>query len=81
MQSNKVKFLPPLPQKYEEAIHNIGNSIYNKLYVSFSKRFWGNKKGWLNFISNNEEAYSTAYVQSNEQKNILIFYITEKDSL
>lgn len=40
LKNKKVEFDPELPDKYLKIIDKIGVGNMNKLYVSFSKRFW-----------------------------------------
>ena len=55
LQRNLVYFNPPLPEPYQEAISSIGSGIVNKLFCSFRKPFWGDKKGWMNFVMKNQQ--------------------------
>jgi monoamine oxidase len=48
-----VDFQPSLPDKYLKIIDKLGIGNMNKLYVSFTNRFWNYKSGWLNFVTKN----------------------------
>jgi len=52
----------------------------NKLYVSFTKKFWGSKLGWLNFVTKDTATnkFPIATVVSSEDKNILCFFLAGK---
>ena len=41
LKAKKVQFLPELPQKYLQIIDKLGVGNMNKLFVSFSRSFWG----------------------------------------
>lgn len=84
LQHNLVKFVPSLPEKYEKLINKIGVGNLNKLFVSFEKPFWGNYKGWINFITTDTEKnkYPVAVViKDGDGKYILDFFIAGKSSL
>jgi len=51
LKAGKVKFIPDLPTGHQNSIKNIGNGYADKLYASFKKPFWGNRTGWLSFVS------------------------------
>lgn len=53
LKAKTVKFVPPLSKKYNELIEKIGIGNLNKLYVSFTERFWGSYGGWVNFVTKN----------------------------
>lgn len=55
LQRNAIHWNPPLPEAYQRSINSIGFGSFNKLFVSFKKPFWGNKKGWLNFVLKGEK--------------------------
>ena len=46
-----VDFQPSLPNKYLRIIDKLGIGNMNKLYVSFTNRFWNYKSGWLSFVT------------------------------
>ena len=54
LKAGKVKFYPTLPLSYRQSIENIGNGYADKLFVSFEKPFWGNRTGWLSFLTKNQ---------------------------
>ena len=65
LQQGKVKFNPPLPLSYAEAIQNMGNGVANKLFVSLDKPFWAKKAVWLNFVTKTaKNRYPVAMVLS-----------------
>lgn len=82
LKANIVKFVPPLSDKYSKLIEKIGIGNLNKLYVSFTQRFWGNYGGWINFVTKDTEnnKYPVAVVNSAEDKNILCFFLAGKGS-
>jgi len=51
LKAKKVRFDPEIPHKFQRIIDKLGVGNMNKLYVSFSKKFWKYKGGWLNFIT------------------------------
>jgi len=53
LKAGKVKFSPALPVGHQKSIHNIGNGYADKLFVSFEKPFWGNRTGWISFVTKN----------------------------
>ena len=55
LKAKKAKFEPGLPEKYERIIDKLGVGNMNKLYVSFSNKFWSYNEGWLNFITKDTE--------------------------
>lgn len=75
LQRNLVHFNPPLPEAYQRAISNIGIGIVNKLFCSFKKPFWGNKKGWMNFVMRNQKVskFPLAFIVPNPKSHIIAF--------
>jgi len=77
-----VSFHPPLPDDYIKAINKLGVGNMNRLYVSFTNRFWGNRKGWLNFVTKSTETnrYPVALIVNSIEKNILCFFLAGEGS-
>ena len=77
LQAGMVKFQPPLPSKFTHSMMKIGVGNMNKLFVSFSRKVWGQKKGWIYFITKGKEnkRYPMAKVISNPNRNILCFFL------
>ena len=75
LQRNLVHFNPPLPEPYQRAISSIGSGIVNKLFCSFKKPFWGNKKGWMNFVMKNQKVskFPLAFIVSDPKNHIIVF--------
>ena len=81
LKHNSTKFVPPLPKLYTELINKIGIGNQNKLFVSFNAPFWGDKGGWLNFVTKNTKTnkYPVAYVLDNDaDKYVLCFFLAGK---
>ena len=82
LQRNLVQFSPPLPEPYQKAIHSIGNGSANKLFCSFKKPFWGNSKGWINFVLKGQKynRYPVAFIYPEPKNHILIVFVAGKGS-
>lgn len=80
LKAKKVVFDPELPEKYVRIIDKLGVGNMNKLYVSFSKKFWGSHSGWLNFVTKDTSTnkFPIAIVVPSEEKNILCFFLAGK---
>lgn len=77
LQSGRVDFAPCLPSCYQTELQNIGNGVVNKIYASFDKPFWGNRKGYINFVTKTKvNRYPFAFVMSEKNKNILCFFVS-----
>lgn len=60
----------------------MGNGIVNKIYVSFDKPFWGNRKGYINFVSKTKDCkYPCAFVMSEKGKHILCVFVSANPCL
>ena len=82
LQRNLVQFSPPLPEPYQKAINSIGNGSANKLFCSFKKPFWGNSKGWINFVLKGQKynRFPHAFIYPEPKNHILMVYIGGKGS-
>ncbi|MBS0922862.1 FAD-dependent oxidoreductase [Providencia sp. JGM181] len=49
LKKNKIHFTPALPEKTQEAIHQLGFGVFNKLFVTFEQAFW--RKNSLNNVN------------------------------
>ena len=77
LQAGKVDFSPKLPEKYQTNIQSIGNGVVNKIYVSFDRPFWGNRKGYVNFVTKTKNnRYPLAFIMSEKNKHILCFFVS-----
>ena len=77
LKSKQVTFMPDLPTPYRVTIDNMGSGVANKIYVSFDKKFWGSRKGWLNFYSKAKvNRYPMALILPENNQNILLFFIS-----
>ena len=77
LQAGKVEFSPKLPESYQENLKNIGNGVVNKIYVSFDKPFWGNRKGYINFVTKTKtNRYPVAFIMSEKNRHILCFFVS-----
>lgn len=60
----------------------MGNGIVNKIYVSFNKPFWGNRKGYINFVTKTKNCrYPCAFVMSEKNKHILCIFVSANPCL
>ena len=72
-----ANFDPKLPESYQENLKNIGNGVVNKIYVSFDKPFWGNRKGYINFVTKTKtNRYPVAFIMSEKNRHILCFFVS-----
>ena len=80
LKAKKVEFDPELPDRYINIIDKLGVGNMNKLYVSFTKKFWKYNEGWLNFITKDTDTnrFPIALVVPSQNKNILCFYLAGK---
>ncbi len=53
LKSGKVEFSPPLPDRKQEAIKNLGMGVLNRVYLKFSEVFWDDTQT-LEYISKNK---------------------------
>ncbi len=62
---------------------SIGVGFQNKLFCSFKERFWGNRKGWINFVTKNKKPnkYPVAFIYPEPKKNILLVFVAGQASL
>jgi len=69
-----------LPEKYLKIIDKLGVGNMNKMYVSFTKRFWRHTSGWLNFVTQDttKNKYPIAFIVPSEEKHILCFFLAGK---
>ena len=79
LQAGKVDFAPSLPEEYQNNLKNLGNGVINKLYVSFNKPFWGNRKGYINFVVKSKvqtNKYPVAFIMSEKDRHMLCFFVS-----
>lgn len=77
LQKKQVEFYPEMPEKYESNIQKIGNGVVNKIYVSFERPFWGNRKGYIKFVTKGKlNRYPVAFVMSEKNRHILCFFVS-----
>ena len=56
--------------------------MVNKIYVSFEKPFWGNRKGYIKFVTKTKSnRYPVAYVMSEKNRHILCVFVSANSSL
>lgn len=80
LKAKTVDFQPSLPNKYLKIIEKLGVGNMNKLYVSFTNRFWKYNSGWLNFVTKNASSnrFPIATIIPSENKHILCFFLAGK---
>ena len=77
LQAGKVNFAPELPQSYQEKLSNIGNGMINKIFVSFERPFWGNRKGYISFVRKTKtNRYPVAFILPEKNRHILCFFVS-----
>ena len=82
LQGRKVDFQPSLPLNYQENINKIGNGVVNKIYISFEKPFWGNRKGYINFVTKTKtNRYPVAFNMSEKNRHILCVFVSANPCL
>lgn len=83
LQRNLIQFNPPLPEPYQQSILSIGNGFQNKLFASFKYPFWGNRKGWINFVLKGKKhnKYPIAFIYPCPKNNILVIFVAGKASV
>lgn len=83
LQRGLIKFIPNLPEPYQQAIMSIGNGFQNKLFVSFKHPFWGGRKGWINFVLKGKKhnKYPVAFIYPTPKNNILLIFVAGKASI
>jgi monoamine oxidase len=75
LQANRVEFVPELPETYQSNLQKIGNGSFNKIYLSFEKPFWGNRKGYINFVTKGKtNRYPVAFIMEEKNRHILCFF-------
>ena len=51
--------------------------MVNKIYASFDKPFWGNRKGYINFVTKTKvNRYPVAFVMSEKNCHLLCFFVS-----
>jgi monoamine oxidase len=81
LQQEKVKFTPSLPQEYTELLKKMGNAAFNKVHISFEQPFWGDKKGWISFITKGKDnLYPIAYTVPEIDKHTLCLFVSGDSS-
>jgi hypothetical protein len=60
----------------------MGFGVANKIFASFSEPFWGERKGWINFIAHkNANRYPVAFILPESKRNILMFFVSARQSI
>jgi len=63
-------------------LQSIGNGVVNKIYVSFEKPFWGNRKGYINFVTKSQlNRYPVGFVMSEKNRHILCIFVSASHSV
>lgn len=50
LKAKQVQFVPALPPWKQEAIDKIGFASFNKIYLSYAKRFWPEDASWIECV-------------------------------
>ena len=56
----------------------MGNGVINKMFVSFTRPFWGKRKGYINFVTKKENKYNKypiAFIMEEKNRYILCFFV------
>lgn len=82
LQKRKVEFEPKMPESYESKLQSMGNGVVNKIFVSFERPFWGNRKGYINFVTKSKtNRYPVAFIMSEKNRHILCVFISASASI
>lgn len=83
LKSGAIQFDPPLPTTHTKALDKLGVGNMNKVYVSFRYRFWGDKTGWLNFVTKDITSNlfpMASIIPASTSGHILCFYVSGKSN-
>ena len=60
LKSESVSFVPPLPVAKQAAIHNLGMSVLNKVYLHFPDVFWDTDAEWIGYLGERTGEWASA---------------------
>lgn len=75
LKSGTIHFVPSLPQAKQNAIHQLGIAVYDKVYLLFDHPFWDTQSEWIGYIPNNlDETLDFMNLYSFTHKPILLVF-------
>lgn len=61
LQADTIRFDPPLPQRAGESIARLGMGVFNKVFVQFPERFWGDETYVIRALGESGERWHSWY--------------------
>lgn len=82
LKKNSVEFVPKLPDEQVKAFDDLGNGIYNKVFVSFEEPFWDVTAEWVDFITkdNKDNRYPAGRSVIKDGRYIICFFVAAEHS-
>ena len=78
LKTDRVKFVPSLPEAHQNSIRKLGFGLMNKIYMSFTEQFWGDCD-WISVAFNQRGKFPFFFnfSHSNSNRFMLCCFISE----
>jgi monoamine oxidase len=64
-----------------DILPTMGNGVANKIFATFSRPFWGEQLGWLNFVARTEpNRYPVALILPTSESHMIMIFVSANAS-